>query len=67
MTNDYEMADDNRADLIYEKDSCWRRCCPTCSRRRTPWPTGATDKDYYHGNITADGLREQNHERTETR
>ncbi|CAM5744230.1 NADH-quinone oxidoreductase subunit NuoI [Mycolicibacterium aubagnense] len=24
MTNDYEMADDNRSDLIYGKD-CWRR------------------------------------------
>ena len=35
MTNEYELADNNRADLIYEKRTCSRRCCPAWSSRRT--------------------------------
>ena len=35
MTNEYELADDNRADLIYEKPTCSPRCCPAWSSRRT--------------------------------
>jgi hypothetical protein len=45
MTNEYEMADDNRADLIYESRTSWRRCCWTLAaaardaprRRRTDY------------------------------
>ena len=37
MTNEYELADDNRADLIFEKQDLLRRCCPAWSRRRTRW------------------------------
>ncbi len=46
MTYDYELADDNRADLIYESDRCRPRCCLRCSISRWPHPRtpGATDK-----------------------
>ena len=41
MTNDYEMADDNRADLIYGKDKLLAPAAArTCWRRRTPMAAG---------------------------
>lgn len=56
MTNDYEMADDNRSDLIYGKD----KLLAPLTAEMTPPPhgmaAGSTDEDYYRGNITADGL-----------
>ena len=58
MTNDYEMADDNRADLIYEKDRLLAPLLQNMLAPPHPRAEGATDKDYYQGNITADGLRE---------
>ncbi len=58
MTNDYEMADDNRADLIYGKD---KLLAPPLTPEMTAPPPhemapGSTDEDYYRGNITATGL-----------
>ena len=38
MTNEYEMADDNRAGLIYEKDRLLAPLGRHGSRRRTRWP-----------------------------
>ena len=59
MTNEYEMADDNRADLIYEQgQAAGSAASRACCRRRTPWAEGATDEDYYRGNVTANGLRD---------
>ncbi|WP_278313300.1 NADH-quinone oxidoreductase subunit NuoI [Lolliginicoccus levis] len=57
MTNDYEMADDNRAGLIYEKDQLLAPLEPGMTPAPHPMPPGATDEDYYRGNIT--GTEEQ--------
>jgi NADH-quinone oxidoreductase subunit I len=59
MTNDYEMADDNRADLIYEKDRLLAPLLQDMLAPPHPRAAGATDKDYYQGNVTAEGLRER--------
>src|SRR4051794_6544878 len=61
MTNDYEMADDNRADLIYEKDRLLAPLRPEMTQPPHPRAEGATDNDYYQGNVTADGLGERSH------
>ena len=56
MTNDYEMADDNRSDLIYGKD---KLLAPLESGMTAPphaMAEGSTDEDYYRGNVTASGL-----------
>ncbi|MGV7796073.1 4Fe-4S binding protein, partial [Mycobacterium kansasii] len=58
MTNDYELADDNRADLIYEKDRLLAPLLQDMLAPPHPRAEGATDKDYYLGNVTAQGLRE---------
>ncbi|EUA20941.1 4Fe-4S binding domain protein [Mycobacterium kansasii 662] len=58
MTNDYEMADDNRADLIYEKDRLLAPLLPEMTAPPHPRAPGATDKDYYLGNVTPNGVRE---------
>nr|WP_272945185.1 NADH-quinone oxidoreductase subunit NuoI [Nocardia nova] len=53
MTNEYELADDNRADLIYEKD---RLLAPLGENMLAPphaaYP-GATEADYYRGSVPA--------------
>ena len=59
MTNDYEMADDNRAGLIYEKDRLLAPLLQDMLAPPHPRAEGATDKDYYQGNVTPDGLREK--------
>ncbi|EUA23595.1 4Fe-4S binding domain protein [Mycobacterium xenopi 4042] len=54
MTNDYEMADDNRADLIYEKDRLLAHCSPQCNHHHTrarpalptPTTTAATSNPF---------------------
>jgi NADH-quinone oxidoreductase subunit I len=51
MTADYEMADDNRGDLIYGKD---KLLAPLQSGMVAPphaMAPGSTDEDYYLGNI----------------
>ena len=59
MTNDYEMADDNRADLIYEKDRLLAPLQPGMTAPPHPRAEGATDADYYRGNVTSEGLRDK--------
>ena len=53
MTNEYELADDNRADLIYEKDQL---LAPLGDGMIAPphaaYP-GATEEDYYRGAVPA--------------
>ena len=56
MTNDYEMADDNRADLIYGKDKLLAPLQPDMTAPPHPMVAGSTDEDYYRGNITASGI-----------
>ncbi|MDR3661543.1 MAG: NADH-quinone oxidoreductase subunit NuoI [Mycobacterium sp.] len=57
MTNDYEMADDNRADLIYGKDKLLAPLQPGMTPPPHAMAPGSTDEDYYRGNITGDGLK----------
>ncbi len=53
MTNFYELADDNRADLIYEKD---RLLAPLSAEMTAPphaMAPGSTNEDYYRGDVLA--------------
>lgn len=58
MTNDYEMAADNRAELILERDQLLAPLEPGMTAPPHPMPPGATDKDYYLGRVSPDGLDE---------
>ena len=49
MTNDYEMADDNRGDLIYEQGQLLAPLLPGMRPPPHPMAPGATDEDYYLG------------------
>jgi NADH-quinone oxidoreductase subunit I len=51
MTNDYEMADDNRLDLIYGKDKLLAPLTAGMVAPPHPMAPGASDEDYYRGNI----------------
>ncbi|SHW21498.1 NADH-quinone oxidoreductase subunit I [Mycobacteroides abscessus subsp. abscessus] len=55
MTNDYEMADDNRADLIYGKDKLLAPLQPGMTAPPHAMYPGATDTDYYLGNLPKAG------------
>ncbi|NEW50611.1 NADH-quinone oxidoreductase subunit NuoH [Nocardia cyriacigeorgica] len=52
MTNDYELTDDNRADLIYEKDRLLAPLEPGMTAPPHEMLPGSTDADYYLGTIT---------------
>jgi NADH-quinone oxidoreductase subunit I len=56
MTGDYEMADDNRSDLIYGKDKLLAPLLPDMTAPPHAMAAGSTDEDYYRGNIRSDGL-----------
>lgn len=58
MTNNYEMAADNRADMIWEREQLLAPLEPGMTAPPHPMPAGATQIDYYLGNVTADGLRD---------
>jgi len=51
MTNEYEMADDNRADLIWGKDKLLAPLQPGMLAPPHDMAPGSTDDDYYLGNI----------------
>ncbi|GAB87463.1 NADH-quinone oxidoreductase subunit NuoI [Gordonia rubripertincta] len=55
MTNDYELADDNRADLIYEKDRLLAPLAPDVEPPPHAMAPGATEENYYRGEVTSDG------------
>jgi NADH-quinone oxidoreductase subunit I len=52
MINDYEMADDNRADLIWGKDKLLAPLQPGMQPPPHEMAPGSTDDDYYLGKIT---------------
>lgn len=52
MTNEYEMADDNRADLIWGKDKLLAPLQPGMQTPPHDMAPGSTDDDYYLGNIS---------------
>lgn len=57
MTNEYEMAGDNRAEFIYDRQRLLAPLEPGMVAPPHPMAPGATHFDYYLGNITAQGLR----------
>ena len=57
MTNEYELADTNRADLIYEKCDLLAPLLPGMEQPPHPMRLGADEGDYYRGNYSAPGAR----------
>ena len=55
MTNEYELADDNRADLIYEKDRLLAPLEPGMDPPPHAMVPGTTHEDYYRGRVTGPG------------
>ncbi|MCX4091795.1 NADH-quinone oxidoreductase subunit NuoI [Nocardia sp. alder85J] len=51
MTNEYELADDNRGDLIYEKDRLLAPLAPGMTPPPHAMAPGATEADYYLGTV----------------
>jgi NADH-quinone oxidoreductase subunit I len=51
MTNEYEMADDNRSDLIYDKDKLLAPLQPGMQAPPHAMAEGSSDDDYYLGRI----------------
>lgn len=52
MTNVFELADDNRADLIYEKEDLLAPLLPGMIAPPHEMVPGTTEKDYYSGKVT---------------
>ncbi len=51
MTNEYELADDNRADLIYEKSDLLAPLLPGMEQPPHPMRLGDDEGDYYRGDV----------------
>ncbi|MCX0273044.1 NADH-quinone oxidoreductase subunit NuoI [Nocardia zapadnayensis] len=51
MTNEYELTDDNRADLIYEKDRLLAPLAPEMQAPPHEMQPGSTEADYYLGRV----------------
>jgi formate hydrogenlyase subunit 6/NADH:ubiquinone oxidoreductase subunit I len=49
MTNEYELADDNRADLIYEKSDLLAPLLPGMEQPPHPMRLSDDEGDYYRG------------------
>ena len=49
MTNEYELADDNRADLIYEKQDLLAPLLPGMEQPPHAMLLGDDEADYYRG------------------
>jgi NADH-quinone oxidoreductase chain I len=52
MTNSYELADDSRADLIYEKQDLLAPLLPGMLAPPHPMVPGTTEQDYYANRVT---------------
>jgi NADH-quinone oxidoreductase subunit I len=53
MTNQYELADNNRADLIYEKSDLLAPLLPGMEQPPHPMRLGDDEGAYYRGEFTA--------------
>ena len=51
MTNEYELADNNRADLIYEKQDLLAPLLPGMEQPPHPMRLGEDEGDYYRGTL----------------
>jgi NADH-quinone oxidoreductase subunit I len=52
MTNEYELADNNRADLIYEKSDLLAPLLPGTEPPPHPMRLGDDEGDYYRGSYS---------------
>jgi formate hydrogenlyase subunit 6/NADH:ubiquinone oxidoreductase subunit I len=52
MSNEYELADDNRADLIFEKKDLLAPLLAGMAAPPHMMVPGTTEKDYYLGKVT---------------
>ena len=52
MSNEFELADPSRADLIFEKQDLLAPMLPGMLAPPHPMVPGTTDTDYYQGNVT---------------
>ena len=52
MTNEYELADNNRADLIFEKSDLLAPLLPGMEQPPHPMRLGSDEGDYYRGNFS---------------
>lgn len=52
MTNEYELADSSRADLIYEKDQLLSPLLPGMVAPPHPMVPGTNEQDYYSNKVT---------------
>jgi NADH-quinone oxidoreductase chain I len=52
MSNEYELADDNRADLIFEKKDLLAPLLPGMVAPPHAMVPGTTEQDYYRGKVT---------------
>ena len=57
MTNEYELADDNRADLIYTKSDLLAPLLPGMERPPHPMRLGDDEGDYYRGTVRREAGR----------
>jgi NADH-quinone oxidoreductase subunit I len=55
MTNEYELADNNRADLIYEKSDLLAPLLPGMEQPPHPMRLGDDEGAYYRGEFNAPG------------
>ena len=53
MTNEYELADNNRADLIYEKSDLLAPLLPGMEQPPHPMRLGDDEGDYYRGTLSS--------------
>lgn len=51
MTNEYELADDNRSNLIFEKHQLLAPSQEGMVTAPHPMVAGMTERDYYQGNV----------------
>jgi formate hydrogenlyase subunit 6/NADH:ubiquinone oxidoreductase subunit I len=52
MTNEYELADNNREDLIYEKSDLLAPLLPGMEPPPHPMRLGKSEDDYYRGTFS---------------
>jgi NADH-quinone oxidoreductase subunit I len=55
MSNEYELARDNRRDLIFTKEQLLAPLLPGMEQPPHPMRLGETEKDYYLGALTNPG------------
>lgn len=60
MTNEYELADDDRAKLIFEKSDLLAPLQPGMIEAPHPYYPGTDDQDYYHGKVKSSHPSQQN-------